>query len=585
MSTNLTQPCANRHRSQDRLVTILCALVTLLFAAFLGRLLHINLSMGPRLLAIAEQQQEVQSVVPARRGNIFDRRGRLLAGSKLKSSAYADPALVESPAETARTLSPILEMDAGEIEDLVRSSSAPRFCWLKRRLDEANADAIRQMRLPGIDLAEEFERYWPMGSAAAQVLGFVGDEGLGLAGLELQYNALLRGVDGRRSVVRDARRRALREGAGEYVAPVDGGHLVLTIDAVIQSIVEQRVAEQIRLMQAESAVAVVMSPRTGEVMALACLPTFDLNDFRRADPSLWRNRVITDPVEPGSVFKPFAAAGALEAGIIGPQDKIDCHNGLHLFGKRLMHDTSPHGLMTVKEIVVYSSNIGMGIMATQMGNPALHEIITRFGFGAATQVGLLGESPGLTPPLAQWNTYSTTSVPMGHELAVTPMQLITGFCALVNDGVLLRPRVVRARLNAEGNVTKSYDQPEVVRRVLESRWATYMREEVLTGVVLKGGPELDASPYTMCGKTGTAQVPYAHRRGYEPDVYLSSFMAAAPVDDPQIAVLVMIRKPNPAIAHYGRVVAGPAVRDIVRSVLGYLQVPPPLEVAEGRDQL
>lgn len=576
---------ARRRRSQDRLVTIVCALVTLVFAAFLGRLLHINLAMGQRLLAIAEQQQEVQSVVPARRGNIFDSRGRLLAGSKLKSSAYADPALIESPAEMARTLAPILEMDAGEIEDLVRSSSAPRFCWLKRRLDEANADAIRQLKIPGVDLADEFERYWPMGTAAAQVLGMVGDEGVGLAGLELQYNTLLRGVDGRRSVVRDARRRALREGAGEYAAPVDGGHLVLTIDSVIQSIVEERVAEQVRLMQADSAVAVVMSPRTGDVLAMACIPTFDLNDFRRADPALWRNRLITDPVEPGSVFKPFAAAGALEGGYIGPQEQIDCHNGLHLFGKRLMHDTSPHGLMTVKDIVVYSSNIGMGIMANRMGNPALHEIITRFGFGAPTQVGLMGESPGLTPPLAQWNTYSTTSVPMGHELAVTPMQLITAFCALVNDGVLLRPRVVRAQLDAQGGVVESHDQPDVVRRVLESRWAEYMREEVLTGVVLKGGLELDARPYSMCGKTGTAQVPYANRRGYEPDVYLSSFMGAAPVDNPEIAVLVMIRKPNPAIAHYGRVVAGPAVRDIVRSVLGYLQVPPPVEVAEGRDRL
>lgn len=563
-----------RFESQRLVARVILTGMAVLFAGLCLRLIHINTFMAPRLAQIAMAQQESLGEIPARRGSILDARGRVLAGSRIRHSVFADPVMIEHPDEVATALAPILDMDAGEIENEIRSTDTPRFCWLKRKIDDAEADAIRKLRLTGIGLEREFERYWPMGETAAHVLGIVGSDGRGLEGIELQYDAHLRGTPGRRSVLRDARRRPIGRGSTEPVEPRDGGHVVLTIDAVIQEYVQERLAEQVAAFRAESGLAIVLSPRNGDVLAMACHPVFDPNHYLEYDPSVRRNRCITDPSEPGSTFKPFIVVGALEGGWVNKTEKIDCHDGLYFFGSRRMHDTKPHGLMDVRDIVVYSSNIGMGIIGTRMGNDALHEIITRLGFGSLTQIDLRGESEGIVLPVRQWTSYSTTSVTMGQELAVTPIQLANALSALVNNGYLLRPRCVRSVLSGDYAMKESHEDPEVIRRVLPESIARYMREQVLTGVVERGEKELDASPYSMCGKTGTAQIPYKHRRGYEPDAYLSSFIGAAPVCDPEVVVLVMIRKPDRSLGHYGRYVAGPAVRDIVRHTLTYLQVPP-----------
>ncbi len=565
-------------RRRRRAAGLLFGAIVLVFVTLAGRLLHINLSMSPQLLAVAASQQERAVVLPARRGFIFDARGRVLAGSRTLHSVFADPALIDRPDETARLLAPILGMEAGPIENEIRIASTPRFCWLKRRIDDAQAEAIKHVHCPGIGLVPEFERYWPMGQTAAHVLGFVGVDDVGLEGVEAMFDKHLRGVDGRRMVLCDARRRAIGPGSIDNVAPVDGGHLVLTIDAIIQRMVESRLLEQVEQHGAESGVAVVMSPKTGDVLALACVPTFEPAQYADYDADARRDRVITDPVEPGSTFKPFVMAGALEGRYVQPDERIDTHNGVYSFGSRLMHDSHAHGVLTAREIIIYSSNIGMGIISTRMGNPALHEIITRFGFGSTTQIGLPGESPGIVLPVRQWTTYSTTSVSMGQELAVTPIQLATGLCAIVNGGVLLRPRIVRATMSADGELVDAYQGPEIIRRVLTEDLSHQLTREFLAEVVKHGGKELDASPYTMAGKTGTAQVPYKNRRGYEPDAFVSSFMGAAPVDDPEVVVVVMLRKPDPKYGHFGRVVSGPAVRDIVKATLEYLQVPPSEEV-------
>ncbi len=564
----------NLSAMQMRRAAWMLALAAVALGAMVFRLIQINTSMAPRLHALAAAQQESGYEVPARRGSILDARGRVLAGSRLRYSVFADPGLIEHPDEVARQLSAILDMPAGKIENEIRISAAPRFCWLKRCVDEAVADAVRALDCPGIGLRGEFERHWPMHTTAAHALGFVGRDGVGLEGLELLHDAHLRGIPGQRSTRRDARRRALGAGSDGFVDPQDGGHLILTIDSVVQTLVEQRLAAQVAEYEAESGVALVMAPRTGDILALACIPTFDVNRFAEYDTAVRRNRVVTDPVEPGSTFKPFVMAGALQRGFVRTDEQIDCHNGLHFFGRRPMHDTKPHGLLDVRGILVYSSNIGMGIIGERMGNPALRDTLVDLGFGAVTQAGLPGESEGILLPLDKWTSYSTTSVPMGQELAVTPLQLATAFCALVNRGVLLRPRIVQAKLAADYTEVTSFAEPEMIRRVLPESLSVYLTRDVLTGVVERGGKELDASPYRMSGKTGTAQVPYENRRGYEPDAYLSSFIGAAPADDPEIVVLVMIRKPNHRLGHYGRVVAGPAVRDIVRATLEYYQVPP-----------
>jgi cell division protein FtsI/penicillin-binding protein 2 len=579
--------------SPGRRAALLFAFITLALCGLIGRLVYINTSMSPRLIAIANAQQEMESVIPARRGSIRDSRGRVLAGSRLRYSVFADPACIERPDEVAAQLAPVLEMSAGEIENEIRTSSTPRFCWLKRCLDDTQTEAIESLKLPGIGLRGEFERHWPVSrvvsdaghsgtvTVAAQVLGFVGVDGQGLEGLELVHDDHLRGVPGKRSSLCDARRHPIGQGRSPLVEPQDGGHLVLTIDSVIQTIVEKRLRQQINEFGAESGIAIVVDPRTGDILAMANEPSLNLADYNSYVKDRRRNRAITDPVEPGSTFKPFIIAGALEGGFVNTHELIDCHNGLHFFGGRRLRDTKPHGLMSVRDVVIYSSNIGMGVIGTRMGNGPLHTVITGFGFGSPTGIGLPGESAGIVLPLAQWNSYSTTSVTMGQELAITPLQLAMAFSAIMNDGQLVRPRIVRAKLAADYSVLESYEGPIVVRQSLADSTAKYLAEDVLVGVVSRGGKELDLDAFTMCGKTGTAQVPYiGTRRGYQPGVYLSSFIGAAPVSDPRIVTLVMIRKPDASRGYFGRVVAGPAVRDIIRSTLRYMGVPEEEQVAQ-----
>jgi cell division protein FtsI (penicillin-binding protein 3) len=296
--------------------------------------------------------------------------------------------------------------------------------------------------------------------------------------------------------------------------------------------------------------------------------------------------VVTDMVEPGSTFKPFVASGALAQGVVTAQETIFCHNGLYVIGRRRLHDVSPHGNMTFKEIIARSTNIGMAIVGGRMGNEGLYDIVDRFGFGDKTGIDLPGESPGALLPLSRWTTYSTSSVPMGHEIAVTPLQLITAFCAIINDGVLLRPRVVRALLTAEGEVLEEFTGPDPVRRVLPTHIARYMTGEVLVAVVNEGSGRRARLPdCQVLGKTGTAQVPREDRRGYEPETYLSSFVGAAPAENPRTAALVMVKKPDPRLGYYGSVVSAPAVREILAGTLAYRQVPPTADATPGAQAL
>ncbi|MHC4233629.1 MAG: peptidoglycan D,D-transpeptidase FtsI family protein [Planctomycetota bacterium] len=565
-------------RYQRRAVGVVALLVGLLLAALGGRLLYINTILAPKLTTMLEAQQQSRSVIPARRGTIFDARGRVLAGSRQSYGVFADPARIESMAETVTRVATILGTEPGQIEDHIRHSSVSRFCWLAHRVAPAEAEAIREARISGVGLIDEPVRHYPLAEAMAQVLGFVGHDNEGLEGLEMACDRFLRGRDGSAWTVRDSRRRSIRQSdsarrRGDQ--PRDGGHVVLTLDAVIQAAVEEHLAEQVERFQADNGVAVAMDPKTGDVLAMASCPTFDPNDYAQYPRQTWRNRAVTDMVEPGSTFKPFVASGALVSKVVRPDETIYCHDGLYVIGGRRLHDASPHGNMTFEQIIARSSNIGMAIIGQRMGNKAIHETVGRFGFGRPTGIDFPGEAVGGVLPLTRWTSYSTTSVPMGHEISVTPLQLIAAFCAIVNDGVLLRPRMIRAFLSPDGRVLEEFEGPDAVRRALPTDVARYFSQQVLVQVVNEGSGRRAALPgYQVLGKTGTAQLPYRDRRGYEPDAYLSSFLGAAPAEDPRVAVLVMIEKPDPQLGYYGSVVAAPAVREILADTLAYLQVPP-----------
>ncbi len=591
---------AGQDRWFNTMGPLILVCLCLIFCFLFARLIHINTYPAEKLRRIVDRQQRSVTPVPARRGSVFDVEGRLLAGTRLRPSVFADPSLIDNFSETARKLAPVLELPAGAIEQELREARErrSRFCWLKRGLESPDALAVQALRLRGIGTRDEPKRFYLMGSLMSQTLGIVSRDGNGLEGLEYYYDEHLRGVDGRRVTVRDGSRsrRLMRSRDEQCVDPRDGGHLVLTLDSVIQSSLEKHLREAVLRFEASGGVGVVMSPHTGDVLAMGQWPTFDANTFRDADASddlsndasepedpkerekrallARRNRAVCNAVEPGSIFKPFVASGALLAGVVDLEESFDCGRGTHLFGRRLMHDSHASGVLDFNGIIAQSSNIGMGYLAERMGDEAIYNIVRSFGFGRRTGVKFPGEATGLLRPLKRWTSWSTTSIPIGQEVAVTPLQMTSSFCAIVNGGVLLKPRLVRAILSSDGRCDELREGADVVREVLSAEVADYMREVSLVGVVKHGGGKTAAlDRWQVLGKTGTAQVPYEDAPGYEPDMYIGSFVGAAPAENPVVVVLVMIHKPRMKLGYYGSKVAAPAVGRILEDVLTYWEIP------------
>ncbi len=558
------------------------AAIGVVFVALGGRVVYINSTLRADLLKVADKQQHSNSIIPARRGRIVDTRGRVVAVTRYVPDVFLDPMGSDDIVAVAEELSPRLNVPVEEIMDKVNRRPNSRFIVVARGVDEVTAEAVRAMKSAGVGLVNRPTRSYPLGRSMAHVIGFVGRDAHGLEGIELSCDDHLAGRDGQLGSIRDARRRGLWRSDDVRCEPVDGGDVVLTIDAEVQRIAEDALRRTVKKFEAESGVAVVMVPGSGEVLAMASAPDFDPNEAGEAQPDARRNRVITDPTEPGSTFKPFIASGALEAGIITTSEKINCRMGRHRFGKRLVTDTKPHGMLDLTGIITYSSNIGMATIGTRMGNGVLHETIRRFGFGERTGIRCPGESSGTVYGLRHWNSYSTTSVSFGYEVGVTPIQLTRAFCAILNGGELLRPRVVRRFLAPNGSVTASFDIPEVDRRVMSEKTATYLSQEALVSVVQRGTVKRHfPGPYRVLGKTGTAKLPYRDRSGYEPGAYVSTFMGASPAADPKLAVVVIIRRPNAKIGYYGATVAAPAVSEIISGALVYLKIPPDDALALG----
>lgn len=563
----------DQYQRRCGVVLLFCAAVLLL--GLCGRLVYINTTLRGRLLSVAERQQQGGSIVPARRGMIFDARGRVVAATEQRPDVFVDPTRVKDIDEIANRLSPRLNIPAARIAEEVRRRPDSRFVVVASGVDEITAEAVREMRDPAVNLDEHPVRAYPLGESMAHVLGWVGRDGAGLEGIEAEFDAHLRGKDGWRGTIRDVRRRALRAPEGETIAPTDGGHVVLTIDAEIQRIAEQALAESVKRVEAENGLAIVMSPQTGAILAMACYPTFDLNDPGSASIEVRRNRALTDPVEPGSTFKPFIVCGALEGSHVSTTELIDCHMGERRIGSRTITDVKPYGLMDVKGIITHSSNIGMSMIADRMGNPVLHSTILGFGFGRKTGIECPGEAEGRVYPLKKWSKLSTASVAMGYEVLVTPLQLINGFVTILNDGVMLKPQIVTSLLGPSGEAVRGTAVPQIMGRVTSSRTARFVAEELLASVVENGsGRAAKLEHYRVLGKTGTAKLMYKGGKEYEPGAYLGTFVGAAPVDRPALVAMVMIRRPNPRVAYYGSAVAAPVVGEILGQALPYLGVPP-----------
>lgn len=550
---------------KSRLVILLCLLSLWLLG--LGTRLH---QLQVREHAdysdrAAAQQKRVLDLEPPR-GTIYDSQGRVLAVSAEVETAFADPSEIDDARAAAEAIGEALDLD---VDELTRRLSAKRdFVFVARKLDPPQAAAVRRLGIPGIQFLRENKRYYPLRSLAAPVLGFVGTDHEGLAGLEARYDELIGGRPGSRTVLRDARRRTLLSPRLAVVEAEPGADLHLTLDASVQHIVERELNEAVERSGARRGIAVFLDPETGAVLAMAQSPGFDPNHFSDFSPRRWRNRAVADAYEPGSTFKVITIAAILESGVLAPGDELDCEMGSIVLAGRRIRDHHPFGELTVRQILAKSSNVGAIKMGLLLGERRLHGALTDFGFGAVTGIDLPGESPGIVRSVDDWSALSKAYVSFGQGLSATPLQMALAVAAVANEGLLPDPYVV-ARATGEGGLGGGRRTSNPARAVSPSVAAELTR--MLRGVVTGGtGRRARLPGYAVAGKTGTAQK--AVDGAYSRTRFVASFAGFAPADDPRLAGIVVLDEPTPA--YHGGQVAAPVFASMAQEMLLYWGVAP-----------
>ncbi len=533
---------------------------------------------GAELSEKATQNRMRDVPVESKRGIIYDRNGRELAISISADSVYAIPAEIkrsQTEQETAQKLSQVLGLDQENTLKKITANSS--FEWIKRQISPEQAQQIRDMKLAGIDLTEESRRFYPKGTLASHVLGISGTDNTGLEGIDHYYNDLVGGTKGRIIIEHDAAGREIPEATHKYIAPVDGGNLILTLDETIQYIVERELDKVFAERQAKSAAAIVMDPKTGEILALTSRPTFDPNNYNDSPASNRRNFAINDSYEPGSTMKITTAAMALEENLVNRDTQFYCP-GYVKVGKETIGcpNHRAHGSQTFAQIVENSCNVGFVKVGLDLGADKYFKYLHGFGFGQPTGIDLPGEAKGILVQPANAKPIDLATMAMGQANAVTALQLTNAVAAVANDGKLMKPHLLKQVVDNEGNVVETYG-PEEVRQVISAATAKELCW-ILEGEVTNGtGRNAYIEGYRVGGKTGTAQKVGPGGR-YLDNEYVASFIGLAPSDDPRLVVMVVVDAPQ-GYPYYGGWVAAPAAREIISDSLRYLEVP--LRTVEG----
>ncbi|MEX1142281.1 MAG: penicillin-binding protein 2 [Thermoleophilaceae bacterium] len=545
-------------RLVDRRIGLLFAVFVVLLglagvrAAWLGTVRADDL--GER--AVSQQTEEL--AVDAQRGTISDRNGVELAVSEDSATVFANPMQVDDPAGVAARLAPLLGEDESELIELLADRSRG-FVFLARKIDAGRGEKVEQLGIEGVDTVTEPRRSYPYGSLAGHVIGAVGTDNDGLLGIEQQFEEELRGDDGHRRIVRDALGQPISIVETDRAVP--GDDVRLTIDTVLQEHVEGVVEEVAGTYSPKGATAVVMDPRDGALLALANWPTVDPSEIGYAEEEARQNRAVMSAFEPGSTFKAFTVAGALEEGLITPETRFDLAPEIQV-ADRTIGESHERGWvnLSVAEILAQSSNVGSVTIGLNLGIERFDKWVRRFGFGSTTGIQLPGESPGIVLKPEQYSGSSLGNMPIGQGIAVTPLQMAAAYSALANGGVYHRPHVV------DGTAGDG-------RRVISRRTSRQVAS-MLEGVLAAGGTaeEAQVPGYVLAGKTGTAEKPDPETGGYADGRYFASFIGFAPARDPRLMVAVMVDEPQGV--YYGGEVAAPAFEQIMQFALPYLRIPP-----------
>ncbi|HSA60524.1 MAG TPA: penicillin-binding protein [bacterium] len=571
-------------RTKKKRIAVVVFLFFLGFTALVYRGLHLHLSRDPKLVRIAQNQYRTKIPEAPPRGNIYDASENELAVSVPSYALAVRPGKARDKAALSARLKGILKMPAKDLEE--KLSSEKKYVWIKRYLSPREKDELeavsKDLAADGVELVKGSKRFYPNREVASQILGAVGIDNEGLSGIELFYDRDLKGSAADSTAYRDAHGRMFEtlETLGSALGREsrEPNHLHLTLRKNIQYAAERELNQTCDKYDAKSCTAIVLDPATGAILAMASYPTFNPNAYQSYDVGSWRNIAVTDSFEPGSTFKPILAAAALEDGAVGPDDRFFCENGNLKVGDHVIHDHEKYGMLSVRQIIKVSSNIGIYKVGKKLGKKLFAETVEKFGFGRKTGIDYPGEIAGSVRPSKSWQEIDFANISFGQGLLTTPLQLASAYAAFANGGVRMKPYVVSRVTDAEGRTIQKND-PEEAARVVGPATARLMLQ-IMKGVTEEGGTATRAAlpGYTVAGKTGTAQKVVNGK--YSHDKFVSSFVGVVPADAPRFVVLVMVNEPKGEI--YGGLVAAPVFKEIAWAALTDLGVPP--ETSPGKSE-
>lgn len=565
------------HRSvNDRIVGVLVVGLFLLVAIWV-RCVWLQTLTPHRYLALARRQQRTTQSLRANRGVIYDRNGRVLAISMEAPSVYANARRIKNKSEMAHRLANI----TGTSEKMIkqRLSKDKGFVWIARQLDPSVESSIRSLQRFGVGVREEPKRIYPHGQLASHIIGFVDIDQKGLEGIELTHNGVLQGQEGWRSTLKDAKGDLLIGPWTSQTQPVDGYDVVLTIDTVVQQVVEETLDWATDEFNAKGGYVVVMDPSTGEVLAMASRPSYDANEPGKVPTEYRRNRAVTDLFEPGSVMKVLTAAALLEDGLITPEERLFCENGEYsTVGRHILHDHTPHGTMTFHDIIRLSSNIGVAKAAQRLAPEKLYSWMRAFGLGSKTGIDVPGEVSGILSKPEKWSKLTPYMIPIGQEIAVTPIQLAVMTSVIANGGERVQPYIIQRVQTSEGQIIRS-TSPKLPERIISTETAA-MVQHMMSSVVESGTGRLaKVQGLTVAGKTGTAQKVESNGR-YSHSQFVASFVGFGPVPDsqniwgsltrPKFVIVISMDEPHPI--YFGGQVSAPMFKRIVEQLRGYWEL-------------
>lgn len=557
-------------------IMIISAAFGLLFLVVTAQAFRLQIVQHEEMAGKAERQhQRVVPLTPGR-GNILDRNGNNLAVSLEMDSCYAEPRHIQDIDGTAAVLAPFLGTSKQEL--LKKLNGNKNFVWLERRLPPEKALLVKNLKLRGIGFVPETQRFYPNREVAAHVIGFTGLDPAGLEGIERKYDATILGNTGYLVTERDALGRDIAYKKAVVKNSSPGKNVVLTLDTTIQHIVEKELGKAVTDSGAKFGMALVMEPDTGKVLAMANYPTFNPNSYASYAPSVLRNHVVTDSYEPGSTFKVFLMAAALEEKLYRPTDMINCENGKYKIADRTIHDTHSYARLSVSDVLKYSSNIGSAKIGMKMGDEVFFRYLRSFGFGEKSGIDLPGEAGGSLRDRRKLYGADLANIAFGQGVAVSSVQLAAAFSAIANGGTLMKPYLVERILDDAGREVQRFE-PQPLRRVISAESASRVTK-MMESVTTDGGTGLNAAVegFRVAGKTGTAQKADPVTRGYSATKRTASFIGFVPAERPRLTILVVIDEPK--TSPYGGVVAAPAFRGIAANTLAYLKQPPTVAVSK-----